>query len=105
GLAFMIPGTPCSVTTLILNGLLYFVLGVVLGVVVSGLLRMREWAWGFAVLADLVGLVYLLYGVYQDTRGGAGVSWYSVLPIVIVAAILVYLLSVARAFRRPAGTM
>jgi len=105
GLAFLFPGTPFSGTTLILNGLLYFVLGVVLGVAGSGLLRMRAWAWGLALLAALVGLVYLLYGVYQDTRGGAGVSWYSVLTIVIVAAILVYLLSVARAFRRPAGTM
>lgn len=106
GLAFLFPGTQISGTTLILNGLLYFVLGVVLGVAGTGLLRMRAWAWGLAVFGALVGLVYLLYGVYQDTRGGGGISLTSALITVIVGAILVYLLSVSRSFfRKAAATM
>ena len=105
GLAFLLPGTPISGTTLLLNGLLYFVIGVVLGIAGSGLMRLRLWAWGLAFLAALVTLVYLGYGVYQDTRGGAGISLYFALTLVIVGAIFVYLLSVSRAFRRPAGAM
>jgi hypothetical protein len=105
GLAFLFPGAPITGTTLLLNGLLYFFLGVVLGIAGSGLMAMRPWAWGLAVLAALVGLVYLGYNVYQDTRGGASVSIYSLLTLVIVGAIFVYLLGVHRAFRRPRGTM
>jgi hypothetical protein len=103
GLAFLFPGSQISGTTLILNGILYFVLGVVLGVAGIGLLMMRAWAWGLAVLGSLVGLVYLLYGVYQDTRGGGGISLSSAIITVIVGAILVYLLSVSRAFFRKAA--
>lgn len=105
GLAFLFPGSPIKGTTLLLNGLLYFVIGIVLGVAGIGLLSMRPWAWGLALLAALVTLVYLGYGVYQDTRGGAGVSLYSILTLVIVGAIFVYLLSVSRAFRRAARSM
>lgn len=101
GLAFLIPGTPISGTTLILNGLLYFAIGVVLAIAGSGLLAMRVWAWGLALLAALVTLVYLGYRVYQDTRGGASVSIYSVFTLLIFGVIFVYLLSVSRAFRRP----
>lgn len=101
GLAFLIPGTPISGTSLILTGLLYFVIGVVLAIAGSGLLAMRVWAWGLALLAALVTLVYLGYGVYQDTRGGASVSIYSVFTLLIFAVIFVYLLSLSRAFRRP----
>ena len=73
GLAGLIPGSPIPGTTLLLNGLLYVIIGIVLGVAGFGLLRLRPWAWGLALLATLV----------------------------IVAAVLVYLLGVARAFRRP----
>ena len=69
------------------------------------MMRLRSWAWGLSVLAALITLVYLGYGVYQDTRSGAGISLYSALTLVLVGAIFVYLLSVSRAFRRPAGTM
>ena len=105
GLAFLFPGSPIKGTTLLLNGLLYFVIGVILGVAGIGLLAMRPWAWGLALLAALVTLVYLIYGVYQDTRGGAGISLYSLVTIVIIGAIFVYLLGVSRAFRRAARSM
>ena len=41
GLAFLVPGSPSSGTPLLLNGLLYFFIGVVLGVAGAGLLRLR----------------------------------------------------------------
>src|SRR2546428_11678030 len=70
GLAFLFPGTPFSGTTLILNVLLYFVLGAVLGVAVSSLFRLRARPRGLALRAALVGLVHLLYGGYLDPRVG-----------------------------------
>jgi hypothetical protein len=103
GLAFLVPGAPSSGTPLILNGLLYFVIGVVLGAAGSGLVRMRPWAWGLALLGALVALVYLGYNVWQDSNAGRGVTLPAILTLTIVVAIFVYLLSVSRAFRRPAG--
>ncbi len=105
GLAFLIPGSPASGTTMILNGLLYFVIGVVLGIAGSGLMRLRPWAWGLAILAALVTLVYLGYNIYQASNSGLGVTLSGMVTLAIVAAIFVYLLSVSRAFRRPQPTM
>lgn len=101
GLAGLIPGTPIPGTTLLLNGLLYFFIGVVLGIAGSGLLRLRPWAWGLAVLAALVTLAYLGYNVWRDSGTPEGVKLTGVLTLVIVGAIFVYLLVVSRAFLRP----
>src|SRR5712691_12366601 len=103
GLAFLVPGAPASGTPLILNGLLYFVIGVVLGAAGTGLMRMRPWAWGLALLAALVALVYLGYSVWQDSGAGRPVTLTAILTLTVIAAVFVYLLSVSRAFRRPAG--
>src|SRR5256884_6111816 len=43
GLAFLIPGAPISGTELILNGILYFFIGVVLGVAGGGPVMIRSW--------------------------------------------------------------
>src|SRR5712692_922774 len=102
GLAFVLPFRETG-TTLLLNALLYFVIGVVLAVAGSGLLRMRPWAWGLAILATLVTLVYVGYTAYQRSNAGEPLSLPAILTLVIVGVILVYLLSVSRAFRRPAG--
>jgi len=102
GLAFVLPFRETG-TTLLLNALLYFVIGVVLAVAGSGLLRMRPWAWGLAILATLVTLVYVGYTAYQRSNAGEPMSLPAILTLVIVGVILVYLLSVSRAFRRPAG--
>jgi len=102
GLAFVLPFRETG-TTLLLNALLYFVIGVVLAVPGSGLLRMRPWAWGLAILATLVTLVYVGYTAYQRSNAGEPLSLPAILTLVIVGVILVYLLSVSRAFRRPAG--
>jgi hypothetical protein len=102
GLAFVLPFRETG-TTLLLNALLYFVIGVVLAVAGSGLVRMRPWAWGLAILATLVTLVYVGYTAYQRSNAGEQLSLPAILTLVIVGVILVYLLSVSRAFRRPAG--
>jgi len=101
GLAGLIPGSPLPGTTLLLNGLLYVIIGIVLGVAGFGLLRLRPWAWGLALLATLVTLVYLGYNVWQDSNAGKDITLTGLFTLVIVAAVFVYLLSVARAFRRP----
>ena len=102
GLAFLLPDTGISGTALILNGLLYFVIGVVLGAAGSGLMRMRPWAWGLALLAALVGLAYLACGIYRQAQSGAAVGLSSFITLAIVGAIFVCLVGVSRAFRAPA---
>ncbi|HWM52935.1 MAG TPA: hypothetical protein VNP71_07215 [Thermoplasmata archaeon] len=102
GLAFVLPFRETG-TTLLLNALLYFAIGVVLGVAGSGLLRMRAWAWGLAILATLVTLVYVGYTAYQRSTAGEQPSLSAIFTLAIVGVILVYLLGVSRAFRRPAG--
>ena len=104
GLAFILPFRETG-TTLLLNAILYFAIGVVLGVAGSGLLRMRAWAWGLAILATLVTLVYVGYTAYQRSIAGEQLSLPAILTLAIVGVILVYLLSVSRAFRRPVGMM
>ncbi|HYS73857.1 MAG TPA: hypothetical protein VEO96_07755 [Thermoplasmata archaeon] len=101
GLAGLIPGSPIPGTTLLLNGLLYVIIGIVLGVAGFGLMRLRPWAWGLAVLATLVTLVYLGYNVWQDSNAGKDITLTAIVTLVIVGAVFVYLLGVARAFRRP----
>ena len=101
GLAGLIPGSPIPGTTLLLNGLLYVIIGIVLGVAGFGLLRLRPWAWGLALLATLVTLIYLGYNVWQDSNAGNNITLTAVVTLVIVGAVFVYLLGVARAFRRP----
>lgn len=98
GLAFLLP-FPSQGATLLWNGLLFFVLAVLLGVAGTGLLRMRIWAWGLAILAALVTLVYLGYNAF--VAPGAALSLSSAIAIAVVGALFVYLLSVARSFRRP----
>src|SRR5207244_5417763 len=74
GLAFLIPGAPISGTELILNGILYFFIGVVLGVAGGGLLMMRPWAWAVALVATLGTLVYLGDSVYERCNPGSGTT-------------------------------
>ncbi len=101
GLTGLIPGSPIPGTSLLLNGLLYVVIGIVLGVAGYGLLGLRPWAWGLALLAALVTLVYLGYNVWRDSNAGESITLTAIVTLVIVGAVLVYLLSVAKAFRAP----
>src|SRR5207245_7385830 len=88
---------------LLLNGVLYFAIGVVPAIAGSGLVRMRVWAYGLAVLAPLLTLVYVGYTAYHRSNSGEALSLAAILTLGIVGVIFVYLLAASRAFRRPAG--
>ncbi len=105
GLAGLIPGSPIPGTSLLLNGLLYVIIGIVLGVAGFGLMRLRPWAWGLAVLATLVTLVYLGYNVWQDSNAGKDITLTAIVTLVIVGAVFVYLLGVATEWFRNKRSM
>jgi hypothetical protein len=100
-LAFLFP-LPDQGRTFFWNGLLFFAISIVLGVSGTGLLRMRAWAWGLAILATLLTLVYVGYNAF--IAGGAP-DLAGILILAVVGAVFVYLLSVFRAFRRPMPSM
>jgi hypothetical protein len=102
GLAFLFPGTSISGTELILNGILYFFIGVALGIAGVGLLMMRPWAWGVALVASLVTLVYLGYNVYQRSNVGGGITLTSLVTLLVAAVVFIYLVSASRSFFRSA---
>src|SRR5438046_9506080 len=60
GLAFLLP-FPAQGGPLLLNGLLFFGIAIVLGAASFGLIQMRAWGWGLAILASLVPLVSVGY--------------------------------------------
>jgi len=66
---------------------------------------MRPWAWGVALIATLVTLVYVGYGVYQRSNAGAGTTLTSLLTLVVLGIVFLYLLSAGRAFRRSARSV
>jgi len=102
GLAFLLP-FPAQGGPLLLNGLLFFGIAIVLGAASFGLIQMRAWGWGLAILASLVTLVYVGYNAFL--RPDASLSLTSAVTLVIGVAVLIYLLSVSRAFRRVRPSM
>src|SRR3989442_8581257 len=60
GLAFVLPFRETG-TTLLLNALLYFAIGVVLGVAGSGPFRKAPWGWGLAIPPPVGTMVYACY--------------------------------------------
>jgi peptidoglycan/LPS O-acetylase OafA/YrhL len=101
-LAFLIP-FPSQGWTFAQNGILFFVISVVLGIAGTGLLRMRVWAWGLAILVALVTLVYVGYNAFVGPE--AELTLPGALTLALVGALLVYLLGVGRSFRRPQPAM
>src|SRR2546425_12583894 len=73
GLAFVLPFRETG-TTLLLNALLYFAIGVVLGVAGSGLLRMGAGAGGGALLAPVGPLGDLGYTPDHGVTAGEQTS-------------------------------
>jgi hypothetical protein len=101
-LAFLIP-FPSQSWTFASNGFLFFIISIVLGIAGTGLLRMRVWAWGLAILVTLVTLVYVGYNAFVGP--GAELNLTGALTLALVGAVLVYLLGVSRSFRRPQPAM
>ncbi len=102
GLAGFLPGVGLNPTALLLGGILYIVLATVLGVSGMGLLRLRPWAWWLALLTTLFAIAYSGLQVYSDP---AAVRLGTLITLVVGAVIFAYLLTVYRAFRRPAASM
>jgi len=102
GLAFLLP-FPRQGGPLLLNGFLFLGVAIVLGAASYGLLQMRIWGWGMAILATLVGFVYVAYNAFVGA--GATFTLSAAVTLVIVGATLLYLLSVSRAFRRGRPTI
>ncbi|MCI4371125.1 MAG: hypothetical protein L3J78_00570 [Thermoplasmata archaeon] len=102
GLAFLLP-FPAQGGPLLVNGFLFLGIAIVLGAASFGLLQMRIWGWGTAILASLVALVYVAYNSFVVS--GVTFTLSAAVTLVIVGAVLVYLLSVSRAFRRGRPTM
>ncbi len=102
GLAFLLP-FPRQGEPLLLNGFLFLGVAIVLGAASYGLLQMRIWGWGMAILATLVGFVYVAYNAFVGP--GATLTLSAAVTLVIVGATLVYLFSVSRAFRRGRPTI
>jgi len=102
GLAFLLP-FPAQGVPLLLNGLLFFGIAIVLGAASLGLMQMRAWGWGLAILASLVTLVYVGYNAFL--RPDASLTLTSAITLVIGGAVLIYLLSVSRAFRQVRPSM
>lgn len=104
--ASLLPGSPVPGFSLFLWGLLFFILGIVLGVAGGGLLALRPWAWWLSFLVALGALIWSVYGLYQTATTGVAIELTSLLSVTIVAVIFVYLLTVYGSFRRagaPAG--
>src|SRR5947208_17178496 len=93
GLAFLLP-FPAQGVPLLLNGLLFFGIAIVLGAASLGLMQMRAWGWGLAILASLVTLVYV--GYHAFLRPDASLTLASAIPLLTGGAVLIYLLSVSR---------
>jgi hypothetical protein len=102
GLAFLLP-FPATGQPLLLNGFLFLGVALVLGAASYGLLQMRIWGWGMAILATLVGFVYVAYNAFVGP--GATFTLTAAITLEVVGATLVYLLSVSRAFRRGRPTI
>src|SRR5207247_11445563 len=102
GVRFRLP-VPAGAVPLLLDGLLCFGIAIVLGAAGLGLMQMRAWGWGLAILASLVSLVYVGYNAFL--RPDASLTLASAITLVIGGAVLIYLLSVSRAFRQVRPSM
>jgi len=93
----LIPGSGLNGAALFTGGVLFLVLGAVLGVAGSGLMRLRRWAWWLAALTTLAVLVWTLSRIFQVIEV-VHLEWYA--TVVIAAVLLGYLATVHAYFRR-----
>jgi hypothetical protein len=102
GLAFLLP-FPSQGVPILLNGFLFLGIAIVLAIGSFGLLQMRIWGWGLAILASLAALVYVAYSAFVGPKPEFTLP--AAIILVLVGATLGYLLSVGRSFRRARPTM
>ncbi len=93
----LIPGSGLNGAALLSGGILFLVLGAVLGVAGTGLMRLRRWAWWLAAITTLAVIVWSLYRIFQVIEV-VHLEWYA--AVVDAAVVLGYLATVHPYFRR-----
>lgn len=93
----LIPGSGLNGAALFTGGVLFLVLGAVLAVAGSGLMRLRRWAWWLAALTTLAVIVWTLWRIFQAIQV-IHLEWYA--TVLIAAVLLGYLATVHPYFRR-----
>jgi uncharacterized membrane protein (DUF2068 family) len=94
----LIPGSGLNAGALLSGGVLFLVLGIVLGVSGTGLMKLRPWAWWLAVLTVLAVLIWTVYRIVEAI-GFVHLEWYATAGL--AAVLFGYLLTVRRFFQRP----
>jgi uncharacterized membrane protein (DUF2068 family) len=94
----LIPGSGLNAGALFSGGVLFVVLGIVLGVAGTGLMRLRPWAWWLALLTVVAVLVWTVYRIFQAIDA-IHLEWYA--TVAIAAVLFGYLVTVHHFFRRP----
>lgn len=92
----LIPGSGLNAGALFSGGVLFVVLGVVLGISGAGLMQLRPWAWWLAMVTALAVLAWTLYRVVGAIQY-FHFEWYA--TIGIAAVLLGYLVTVRMFFR------
>ena len=94
----LIPGSGLNAGALFSGGVLFLVLGIVLGVAGSGLMRLRRWAWWLALVTVLAVLIWTVYRIFQTIQV-LHIEWYA--TVGITAVLFGYLLTVRHFFEEP----
>jgi len=94
----LIPGSGLNAGALFSGGVLFLVLGIVLGVSGTGLMRLRPWAWWLAILTVVAVLVWTVYRIFQAIEA-LHIEWYA--TVGLAAVLLGYLVTVRHFFRKP----
>jgi len=93
----LIPGSGLNAGALFSGGVLFLVLGIVLGVAGSGLMRLRPWAWWLALLTVLAVLIWTVYRIFQAIAF-LHIEWYA--TVGLAAVLFGYLVTVRPFFQR-----
>ncbi len=93
----LIPGSGLNGAALFTGGVFFLVLGAVLAVAGSGLMRVRRWAWWLAALTCVAVVLWTLLRIVQVIQV-VHVEWYA--TVVVAAVVLGYLVTVHPYFRR-----
>lgn len=93
----LIPGSGLDGTALLTGGILFLVLGAVLGIAGSGLMHLRRWAWWLAAGTTLAVILWTLYRIFQAIEV-VHLEWYA--TVVMAAVLFGYLATVHAYFRR-----
>lgn len=94
----LIPGSGLNAGALFSGGILFLLLGIVLGVAGTGLMRLRPWAWWLALLTVIVVLVWTVVRIFQAIAS-LHLEWYA--TVAIAAVLFGYLVTVHHFFRTP----